>query len=71
MGYDPMESVTNFVSCDIKHPATDIVKRMRERNVRISTVGGSDFENFIRLSMGTPEDTDAFLKNLQQVIDDL
>ena len=71
MGYDPMDSVTNFVSCDMKHPAIDIVKRMRERNVRISTVGGSEFENFIRLSMGTPEDTDAFLENLRQVLVDL
>jgi histidinol-phosphate/aromatic aminotransferase/cobyric acid decarboxylase-like protein len=69
MGYNPMESVTNFVSCDIKHPATDIVKAMRARSVRISTVGGNEFVNHIRLSMGTPEDTDAFLDNLKKVLD--
>jgi histidinol-phosphate aminotransferase len=71
MGYHPLESVTNFVSCDIKHLATDIVKAMRARSVRISTVGGDEFKNYIRLSMGKPEDTDAFLSNLKEVLDTL
>ena len=71
MGYSPMESVTNFVSCDIKHPATDVVKAMRARGVRISTVGGNEFINFIRLSMGRSEDTDAFLENLKEVLNTL
>ena len=69
MGYHPMQSVTNFVSCDIKRPAIDIVKAMRERGIRISTVGENDFENYIRLSMGTSEDTDAFLHNLSEILD--
>ncbi len=77
MGYNPMESVTNFVACDVKRPGADIVKAMRARGVRISTVsgpaldasfGGNDFGNYIRLSMGTPEDTDAFLHNLKEVL---
>jgi histidinol-phosphate aminotransferase len=68
MGYEPMASVTNFVSCDIKRSGTDVVKAMRERSVRISTIGGGAFENYIRLSMGTPEDTDAFLRNLREVL---
>jgi histidinol-phosphate aminotransferase len=71
MGYDPMDSVTNFVSCDIRHPATDVVKAMRERGVRISTVGGNEFINYIRLSMGRSEDTDAFLENLKEVLNTL
>ena len=69
MGYNPMDSVTKFVSCNINQPATDIVKAMRARGVRISTVGGNEYVNFIRLSMGTPEDTDAFLDNLKKVLD--
>jgi len=68
MGYEPMNSVTNFVSCDVERPAAEVVAAMRERSVRISTVGGDDFENYIRLSMGTPEDTDVFLKELKEVL---
>ena len=68
MGYEPMDSVTNFVACDVKHPGADIVKAMRSRGVRISTVGGAKFENFIRLSMGTPEDTEAFLFHIKEVL---
>jgi len=68
MGYEPMNSVTNFVSCDIGCPATEVVTAMRERRVRISTVGGDDFGNYIRLSMGIPEDTDVFLKELKEVL---
>jgi histidinol-phosphate aminotransferase len=68
MGYQPMPSVTNFVSCDIGRPVADIVTAMRSRGVRISTVGGDEFDNFIRLSMGTPESTDAFLKEIKEVL---
>ena len=68
MGYKPMNSVTNFVSCDVGRPGIDIVEAMRDRGVRISTVGGSKFETFIRLSMGTPEDTEAFLYHIEEVL---
>lgn len=68
LGYEPMQSVTNFVSCDIERPATEVVTAMRERRIRISTVGGDDFANYIRLSMGTPEDTDAFLREIKEVL---
>jgi histidinol-phosphate aminotransferase len=68
MGYEPMPSVTNFVSCDIGRPGAEVVTAMRERGLRIATVGGNDFTNFIRVSMGIPEDTDAFLENLMAVL---
>jgi histidinol-phosphate aminotransferase len=68
MGYEPMQSVTNFVACDIGRPGMEIVKAMRERGIRIATVGGDDFVNYIRVSMGIPEDTDAFLRELKDVL---
>ena len=69
LGYNPMESVTNFVSCDIKRPASEVITKMRERGIRISTVGGGEFENFIRLSMGLPEDTEAFLDAIKEILE--
>ncbi|MBT7957399.1 MAG: aminotransferase class I/II-fold pyridoxal phosphate-dependent enzyme [Rhodospirillaceae bacterium] len=68
LGYEPMQSVTNFVACDIGRPGMEVVKAMRERGVRISTVGGDAFVNYIRVSMGIPEDTDAFLRELRDVL---
>ncbi len=68
LGFNPMESVTNFVSADIGKPGTDVVKKMRERGIRISTLGESEFDNYIRVSMGVPEDTDAFLTALDEIL---
>ena len=69
LGFEPMDSVTNFVSCNIERPAQEVVTKMRERGIRISTVGGGEFENFIRLSMGLPEDTDAFLTAIKEILE--
>ncbi len=68
LGYEPLQSVTNFVSCDIGRPGADVVAAMRERGIRISTVGDGDFANYIRLSMGTPEDTDAFIREIRDIL---
>jgi histidinol-phosphate aminotransferase len=69
LGFEPMKSVTNFVSCKIDRAGAEVVTAMRERGVRISTIGGDEFANYIRLSMGIPEDTDAFLSNLKEVLE--
>ena len=69
LGFEPMDSVSNFVSCNIERPAQEVVTKMRERGIRISTVGGGEFENFIRLSMGLPEDTDAFLTAIKEILE--
>ena len=68
IGYEPMNSVTNFVAVDVRRPGTEVVKSMRDRGIRIATVGGDAFTNFIRVSMGTAEDTDAFLSTLKEVL---
>ena len=70
LGFKPMESVTNFVSCDVGMLATDVVKKMRERGVRIATLDDGDYKNYIRASTGFPEDTDAFLARLKEIIEE-
>ncbi len=44
---------------------------MADKNFKVKnglTVGGDDFVNYIRVSMGIPEDTDAFLRELKDVL---
>lgn len=68
IGFEPMNSVTNFVSVNVGRPGTEVVKAMRERGIRIATVGEGDFTNFIRVTMGTAEDTAVFLTTLRDVL---
>ena len=68
LGCLPMPSVTNFVSADIGRPGLEMVARMRERGIRIARWSYPDFANYIRVSMGTSEDTDAFLDTLADLL---
>jgi histidinol-phosphate/aromatic aminotransferase/cobyric acid decarboxylase-like protein len=68
MGLNVMESVTNFVGVDVGRDAGEVVAEMRKRGVRISTFGYKSSGTFIRVSTGLPEDTDAFLSNLSEVL---
>jgi len=68
LGCNPIQSATNFVSADAGCSGQDVVKEMRKRGVRIGTWHDVGFENYIRISMGRPEDTDACLTALEQVL---
>ena len=46
----------------------DLIAAMRERGIRIATWGEPDFEDFIRVSIGLPEDTEAFLAALGEIL---
>ena len=67
-GYSPMPSVTNFVGVDVGQNAGAVVAKMREERVRIATFGYASAGTCIRVSTGTPEDTDAFLDALPRVM---
>lgn len=68
MGLSPLPSVTNFISCDVGVPGAEVVKRMREKGVRIAGWGEAEYPNFIRVSVGLPDDTDAYLAALAEVL---
>jgi histidinol-phosphate aminotransferase len=68
LGCKPMDSVTNFVSADVGRPnglsGAEVVAAMRAKGIRIARWSYPDYANFIRVSMGSSEDTDAFLETL-------
>lgn len=71
LGLEPLPSVTNFVSARRDGLiGSDVVAAMRKRGVRIATWGDPDFPDYIRISIGLPEDTDACLSALKDVLDE-
>lgn len=64
----PLPSVTNFVSVQLPCDGTEIAARMRERGIRIATWGETGYEEYIRVSIGLPEDTEAFLAALREIL---
>jgi len=64
----PFPSVTNFVSTQLPHDGAEMAAQMRERGIRIATWGEPGFENYIRVSISLPEDTDAFLVALREIL---
>jgi histidinol-phosphate aminotransferase len=68
LGLAPLPSVTNFIAVDVGLPANAVVARMRERAIRIATLGYESRGTFIRVSTGLAEDTDAFLEALAQIL---
>ena len=68
MGLEVMPSVTNFIGVDVGQPSGPIVAALRERRVRVATFGYEASGNYIRISTGFAEDTDACLAALQEVL---
>lgn len=72
VGLEPLPSVTNFVSARRDGlDASKVVAAMRQRGVRIAGWGDPDFPDYIRISVGLPEDTDACLATLNDVLDEM
>jgi histidinol-phosphate aminotransferase len=68
LGCKPLPSATNFILADVGRPGGEVVAAMRERGIRISRVNYPQYANAIRVSMGLPEDTDAFLQALKEIL---
>ena len=68
MGLDVMDSVTNFISFDAKRPAGELVHQLRARRIRVATWGYEAHGTWMRVSTGLPEDTDALLAALEDIL---
>lgn len=68
LGIKALPSVTNFVSAPIGRPAAPVVNALRDQGIRIGGWADAGYENFIRVSMGLPEDTDVFLEVFAEIM---
>lgn len=68
LGLSPLPSAANFVAVRTPKPATDMVGALARQGIMIVPVGGPPYENHIRITIGTAEDTDAVLAALKAAL---
>lgn len=68
LGLSPLPSAANFVAVRTPKPAGDVVGALARQGIMIVPVGGPPYDNHIRITIGTAEDTDAVLAALKAVL---
>ncbi|MBT5263718.1 MAG: histidinol-phosphate aminotransferase family protein [Rhodospirillaceae bacterium] len=68
LGFDPFPTVGNFVTAKGPNPAADVVGALEERGIMISRLMAPGYENYIRVTVARPEDTDALLAALSEIM---
>ena len=69
LGYRPVPTWTNFVYCEIGEDADAIARRMQAEGVIIRPLGPWGAPTAIRVTIGTPEQNQTFLKAFRKVIE--
>lgn len=68
LGLEPLASVANFVTTATPRPAAEVLARLREQGILISGVPAPGYENYIRITVGLSEDTDAVVSALETIL---
>ncbi|MCP5150257.1 MAG: aminotransferase class I/II-fold pyridoxal phosphate-dependent enzyme [Ectothiorhodospiraceae bacterium] len=68
LGCEPFPSVANFVTARTPRAAAEVVAGLETRGVLISRLMAPGFEQYIRVTVGLPEDTDAVLDGLADLL---
>ncbi|MBW1863073.1 MAG: aminotransferase class I/II-fold pyridoxal phosphate-dependent enzyme [Deltaproteobacteria bacterium] len=68
LGLDPFPSVTNFISSTIPINGRTCLQAMLEKGFQINAWADKGFENYIRITVGKPDDNAACLKALKEVL---
>ncbi|MBH69084.1 MAG: hypothetical protein CMM58_12070 [Rhodospirillaceae bacterium] len=68
LGCKPYPSAANFVTASTPLLADIVVDKLAQEGILISGINTAGFEKYIRVTIGTRNDTDAFLKALSRVI---
>ncbi|WP_411347336.1 histidinol-phosphate transaminase [Paenibacillus sp. WLX2291] len=67
LGLPYFPSETNFIMVDTKHNAMDIFQGMLRRGV-IIRAGHQKYPTYIRVTIGTPEENEAFIRALEETL---
>jgi histidinol-phosphate aminotransferase len=67
MGFRVVPTVANFVYCDVGEDASDFAGRMREEGISVRPLKAWGAPRCIRVSIGTPEQNQAFLEAVRRV----
>jgi histidinol-phosphate aminotransferase len=67
-GFDPVPSVGNFLYVDTGSDATDLYERLLREGIIVRPLAGFGSTTAIRVSVGTPDEIDAFAAALDRVL---
>ncbi len=67
LGFRAIPTWTNFLYCDVGGEASDFASRLRELGVSVRALGVWGAPNYIRVSIGMPEQNQAFLKAARRI----
>ncbi|MEC7593454.1 MAG: aminotransferase class I/II-fold pyridoxal phosphate-dependent enzyme, partial [Pseudomonadota bacterium] len=68
LGARPFPSVANFVTAAIDRPPAEVVAALATRGILISRLMQPGYENYLRITVGTADDTDAVLAALTEIL---
>jgi len=64
----PIPSAANFVLCEVlKGKARQVHRDLRNKGILVRYFDQPLLENYIRISVGTPADTDALIRTLREI----
>lgn len=69
MGYQPVETFSNFIYVDVAEESTAVAKRMEAEGIIIRPLKPWGAPNAIRVTIGTPEQNDIFVRALRRVME--
>jgi histidinol-phosphate aminotransferase len=68
LGYSPIPTWANFVYCELGDDAAAVAKRLQAEGVIVRPLGPWGARTAIRITIGTPEQNDVFLKAFKKVM---
>ncbi len=67
LGYRVVPTAANFVFCDLGHNAASFTRALQQEGVSVRPLGAWGAPNCIRVTIGTPEQNQVFLKAARKV----
>ncbi|GHD62719.1 histidinol-phosphate aminotransferase [Thalassobaculum fulvum] len=68
LGCEPFPSVGNFISARTPKPPAEVCAGLEARGVMISSLHAPGFDDYVRITTGNADDTDALLAALEEVL---
>jgi histidinol-phosphate aminotransferase len=68
LGLPYLKSQTNFVCVDTKRDGKEVFDRLAERGFIVRTLAGYGLKSSLRISIGRPEEMEAFVQAFKEVI---
>lgn len=68
LGCEPFPSVGNFVAARTPKPPAEVCAGLEARGIMISSLHAPGFDDYVRITTGTADDTDALLAALAEVL---